>query len=299
MCLSPGPGRFSRLDSWLAERGITPRHDNVLAVQNLGGLGLIRHAGAFIGNSPILKGLEGAGIETDVPFQSFAIDRTKQATAQLRITELMEAPDKFWGETTPFDRNSAPEFDPKTDTQPPWILAAQVEKGASADPALRLDTARLVVFGIGDLVVDRLIEGAPAAGLDVSINALNWLLSRENLISLPPKEKNSQVFKISTEQVTIIGLWVMLYIPLIIALFGLFFLWWRHGKNLFILTAWVAGIFLLLIGAWYLLLYSMGDPSAKSVPKGLIIALATAAVLGAAAVAIHFAEQKKRLAAQR
>jgi hypothetical protein len=300
MCLPPAPGRFPKLNGWLAERGVTPRNDDVLRVQSIANLGIaqIHRAGMFVGNSVVLKGLDGGGFETDVPFQSFVLDRAKEKTAQLRLTELMAAPQGFWGEVTPFDGNSVPRFDPNVDHQNPLTLAVQVEKGASADPSLKLDTARLIVFGTGDMLTDRGLEGGPAA-LEVCLNSMNWLLSRENLISLPPKTKTTQSFALMPEQLSNIGWWVMAYLPLFVALFGLYYLWWRHSWSLFVLTAWLAGIFLLLTGAWYLLLYCLGDPGAKSMPKGLIIALSTAVVLGGAAIGIHFIEQNKRLAAQK
>ena len=69
------------------------------------------------------------------------------------------------------------------------------------------------------------------------------------------------------------------------------------GRNLFLLTAWVAGAFLLAVGAWYLLLDSLGDEGAKQMPKALIIALSVALILGAAGVVMHSVEQKRRLAA--
>lgn len=287
---------FPNLNQWLAGRGFTLRNDDVLRVQNLGGFGVLARGGVLAENSPVLKGVEGRVIETESQIQSLLLDRTKETTLQLKLTDLMSAPQGFWGETTPMTGREAPMFDPKTDHQGPLTLAVQVEKGGSTDPKVKLETARLILFGTSDLLTDRGMQAAPVA-LDVTMNALNWLISRENLISIPPKTKEKYSYALTPEQIATIGWWVLAYIPLAVAIFGLYHLWWRHGKNLFLLTAWLAGAFLLLVGAWYLLLYLLGDEGAKQMPKALMIALSVAVALGVAAFGIHFAEQKRRLAA--
>lgn len=305
MCLGPAPGRFPKLTAWLAQRGVLPRNDDVIriAMANTNVAQVLR-AAVFAHHSPILRGVEGGGFPTEAPFQTFQLDLAKVQSGELRMTPLMVAPQGYWGETTPINDGTVPRFDRLRDyaneENMPLILGVQVEKGASADPALRLDAARLVIFGSGDMLTDGALDGeGGAAAVVVGLNAVNWIVGRENLIQMPPKTKLAQAFSLSSEQILNIALWVVVYIPLIIAVWGLYHLWWRYGKNLFVLTAWLAGIFLFLTGAWYLLLYWLDDPGAKTMPRNLIIALLTAVALGTAAIAIHYLEQKKRLSAQK
>jgi DNA processing protein len=63
-------------------------------------------------------------------------------------------------------------------------------------------------------------------------------------------------------------------------------------------TARYAVAFLIAVGFWYLLLWYLGVESAKSFPKGLAIAVGSAAAIGVVALLMNAAEQKKKEAAQ-
>ena len=57
-----------------------------------GTIGLLQRGGVLAGRSPLLKDLANTSLETETPFQSLLIDRAKEKTAQLRLTEFMVAP---------------------------------------------------------------------------------------------------------------------------------------------------------------------------------------------------------------
>jgi len=172
-----------------------------------------------------------------------------------------------------------------------------VEKGSSTDPNVKLETSRLVVIGNSDFLTDDGLRAAPTA-LDLTSNSVNWMLNREILIKIPPKQKNKLTLSLSLEQLNTIRLWTMIYIPLIVALIGLYYLCSRHGKNLFIITAWLAGAFLAGVAVWYILLWRLGMEEAKSVPRNLLIAIGIAVALTVISIVINHHENQKREASK-
>jgi cation transport ATPase len=187
-----------------------------------------------------------------------------------------------------------PLFDPKKDHPGPLFLGAAVERGGSADPKVKLETSRMVVIGNGDFLTDKGLQVGQAS-LELALNSMNWLLNRENLISIPPKVKEKQSLKLTDAQVNTIRWWVMLFIPAIIAIFGLYHLMWRSGKNVFLLTLWLAGAFLVLLVAWFALQWRLGlwKPTIR-MPNAVWIAVSGAVVLGVAAAIANTYEQKRR-----
>jgi ABC-type uncharacterized transport system involved in gliding motility auxiliary subunit len=299
VAVGPSGGKTPNLDNWLAQRGVSPQQDLIINVQNLGGLAAqVPLVGELKPGSPVTKELEGVGLQIFGLAQSLSLDRTKETTEQLRLTEFMQADKTFWGEKDYIGapRGSIPTFQPRHDNEGPLTMAATVEKGASQDPKVKLETARLVVVGTGDFLSDRGMQMGQGVGGPLAVNAFNWLLNRENLIAIPPKAKERASYSLTEEQLGKIAQWVCLFIPLIVAVFGLYHLWWRHSKNLFSLTFWLAVAFLIVVGLWYLLLWYLGVESAKSFPMGLTIAVSIAVAVGIAAFLMNTAERKKAAA---
>jgi hypothetical protein len=290
-------GKTPNLNEWLSGRGVRPQNDAVIRVVSLGNLaGLQPLEGIVIQGSPITKGIEGVGTEMFGPTQSLRLDQNLAKAAQLQLAGLLLAPEGFWGETeySPGDRTTVPMFDPKKDHVGPLMLGVAVERGGSNDPKVKLETSRLVVFGNGDFLTDQGLQ-VGAASLELALNSMNWLLNRENLISIPPKEKTKQSLKLTDAQVGTIRWWVMVFIPLGIAVFGLYHLMWRSGKNVFVLTLWLAGAFLTAIVLWLALQWQLGlwKPTIR-MPLGVWIGIGTALTVGVAAAIGNHLEQKRR-----
>ncbi len=290
-------GKTTNFNEWLTKRGVHPQDDHILRVVNVGGLtGLVPLEGVVARGSQITKEIEGVSNEMFGPTQSLFLDRAKEETGQTKFTELMAAPREFWGETE-YDstQTAVPMFDPKKDHAAPLTIGVAVEQGASKDRNVKLETPRMVVFGNGDFLTNDGLRMGPVA-LDLSLNAVNWLLNRENLISLPPKVKEKISLSLSQEQIGAMRAWVAFYIPLIIAVIGLFHLSWRYGKNLFSLIIWLASIYLIAVVLWYLVEISLGIEGAKMPPKSVLISIAVALAFGIAAAVANRAEQKQRAA---
>lgn len=291
-------GKTPNLNDWLAARGVRPQNDAVIRVVSLGNLAGMQPLEGITVNqgSPITKDIDGVATEMFGPTQSLLLDRNLEKAAQLQLRALLVAPEGFWGETeyNPGDRTAVPMFDPKKDHVGPLTLGVAVERGGSADPKVKLETSRLVVFGNGDFLTDKGLQVGQAS-LELALNSINWLLNRENLISIPPKVKEKQSLKLTDTQVSTIRWWVMVFIPLMIAVFGLYHLMWRSGKNVFLLTLWLAGAFLAAVVLWLALQWQLGlwKPTIK-MSATFWITISVAVLIGAAAGIANTFEQKRR-----
>jgi len=167
-----------------------------------------------------------------------------------------------------------------------------VEKGASRDPNVKLETARMVVVGNGDLISVQGLQAGPAA-LDLATNAFNWLLNRDSLIAIPPKPKQNVQISLSETQLLDIAKWVSLYIPLIVALFGLYYLWARNGKSVLKLTMTVAFSFVLCWGIWRGLLWYLGTPEGKHFSRESLIFVGAVLVVGTIALVLQKSLRRK------
>jgi hypothetical protein len=277
-----GPtGKKPGLDGWFAARGVQPMGDTVVRVVNLGGMtGLMELVGIISPRSPITKTLGDVQLVLIGPTQSLKLDRAGSAAEQLTLTGLMTAAEGFWGETEyTADRNSVPLFDPKKDNAAPLTLAASVEKGASRDPNVKLETARMVIFGNGDFLSVEGLQAGPE-GLDLATNAFNWLLNRDNLIAIAPKPKQNIQIALSEGQLFSLAKWVTLYIPLIVGLFGLYYLWARNGKSILKLTVTVASTFVFGWLLWRILLGYLGTAEGRQISRDSLIFVGAIAAIG-------------------
>ncbi len=143
-----------------------------------------------------------------------------------QITPLALSSDSSWSETQ-LDQIPA-RYDRGTDDLPgPVSMAVAVEKG---NPAGRLDLqirpARMVVFGDSGFV-----SNAGLTGGDISLfmSALNWLLDREELMAIPPKEPSDTRLKLTRDQIRILFWSTVAAVPAAAALIG-GLLWLRRRK---------------------------------------------------------------------
>jgi len=230
-----------RLSGWLSTVGVTPRGDWVLKTGTtltmgenqqletkkavvLSAVGVVNPA-----SREITRDL--AGIDTQLLGRttSLNIDRAQEQIQKLRFTTLLDSGEGFWGETE-FIRgeNKTVFFDPQKDTQGPMPIAVAVEKGAMDDPHVKVETGRMVICGNSGFLTDdglRISE----TGLDLGLNALNWLLNREQTLGgIAPKEKKTVSLTLSQPELRNLALSLMLGIPGAVALIGVASWWSRR-----------------------------------------------------------------------
>jgi ABC-2 type transport system permease protein len=100
------------------------------------------------------------------------------------VVPLALTSDKSWSETQV--EESSAKFDEGTgDRRGPFSLAVAVERGAAQKMLdVQIKPSRMVVFGDADFVCNGSMVGGNE---DLFMNALNWLLDRDELMVIAPK----------------------------------------------------------------------------------------------------------------
>jgi ABC-type uncharacterized transport system involved in gliding motility auxiliary subunit len=120
-------------------------------------------------------------------------------------------------------------FDPQKDHIGPLNVAVAAEKGGLEDRRVKVDTSRLVVVGNGELLGNNAYRLSEGINLDLAVNALNWLLDREELVGIPPKEKKNIALSLDEKQLRNLAVAVMVAVPGFVALLGLLNWWQRRA----------------------------------------------------------------------
>ncbi|MEK0444761.1 MAG: hypothetical protein RLZZ399_82 [Verrucomicrobiota bacterium] len=227
-----------RLNEWLSAQGMTPQQDVVVRTANMlmmeNGQPVVRPGTrtTAVGVVPpsgknVLKDIVGFDLELAGTSQSIAVDAAKAAGAKVRTLALLTSPAEFWGETEYVPRDPRPAVkEAGKDHLGPLTLAVAAEKGGLDDPRVKVETARLVLVGNSAFVSNEGLR-ASEAGIDFAVNALNWLINREQLVGIAPKPKQAVRLSLNERQMGRLALVVMGIIPAIVACFGAF-AWWKR-----------------------------------------------------------------------
>lgn len=236
--MASGNVKTPKLTEWLGSMGATLQSDVVVRTANMlqmeNGQPVVRPAtlSTAVGVVPpsakaVLKEVVGFDMQLPGLTQSIAIDPAKSAAEKVRVTELMTSPADFWGETefSPRDPRTATK-DPAKDHLGPLKLAVALEKGGIDDPRVKVETGRMILVGNMAFITNEGLR-VSEAGLDFSINAINWLINREHLAGIPPKSKQAVRLSLNEKQMRSLAIVVMGIIPSLIAILGVF-AWWKR-----------------------------------------------------------------------
>jgi hypothetical protein len=231
-----------RLANWLASQGITPQDVRVIKVGNFltmdqaGGTPQVTKKtvtqAVFVvedsGTTITPRDLVGLSKPLVGVTQSFELDKTRETTAKTKLFRLLQSAEGFWGEMDPVETEEKPSFfDPKKDLMGPLPLGVAAEKGGVADRRVKMDTSRLVVIGNAEFLNNNSYRLTEGINMDLTINALNWLLDREELAGIPAKEKKSIALSLNEIQLRNLALAVMAGVPGFVAFLGLL-TWWKR-----------------------------------------------------------------------
>lgn len=149
-------------------------------------------------------------------------DDAPKAADRPRVSVLVRSSPDSWAES---DLEQKPmKFDRQRDRQGPISLAVAVERGAAVDLGMDLRPSRLVVFGDTDFLSNGALTGG---NTDLFLNALNWLLEREQLLSIAPKPLDDIRLVISRAQLRGVYWTVLAILPGLVAILGAG-IWWQR-----------------------------------------------------------------------
>ncbi|HMP77042.1 MAG TPA: GldG family protein [Kiritimatiellia bacterium] len=139
-----------------------------------------------------------------------------------RVTVLARSSPDSWAES---DMEQKPmKFDRQRDRAGPVSIAVAAERGAAVGLDMNLRPSRLVVFGDTDFLSNGALSGG---NTDLFLNALNWLLEREQLLSIAPKPVDDLRLVITRAQVHRVFWAVVVVLPGLCAILGAG-IWWQR-----------------------------------------------------------------------
>ncbi len=212
-------GETPRLNAFLGLNGVLPRSDRVLYAESTG-TGTRKEfsvQGIFDVESSITRPLSAS--MTTLPGQSESLDVRFEdeylSNQNITVHPLIAATERYWGEKNYLE--DLPVVDDE-DTRQPIYLAASVERGTVTDERLRVDSCRMVVVGNASLL-DK--KSALAVNRDFVAGSLNWILNRDRLIGITPKQKHSYRIQLTQKQSELIFWSTTFIFPAFVLCFGL------------------------------------------------------------------------------
>jgi gliding motility-associatede transport system auxiliary component len=219
-----------RLRAFLDELGLKVNDDRLMVFVRTGiqELALTRDVQVrFVGDSPVSKRLADVRSIFVGGTSSLTLEPNRVRAANIRLEPLIQAEKGYFAETDYNSDNQVKfEADAKKAGTVPLTIAASVEKGGSADTRVQVNSSRLVAVSNASFVQDGAITQDQAA-LDFVSGAVNWLLSREQLIGIAPKIPKPLTFSLDPEALSRLRWIVLVLIPLIPAAIGTM-VWWQR-----------------------------------------------------------------------
>jgi ABC-type uncharacterized transport system involved in gliding motility auxiliary subunit len=221
-----GTMRSTRLEAFLAGRGVIVHDD--LVVDPSRRLPFYDLSAVYLEDfpsHPATQGLEGFAVLFTVA-RSLAADVGSAAV-------LVQTSDEGWGETNlGMLLRGEPVAVDDDDHPGPVAVGIAVEQltdigGDVLDEAGDDESFRLVVFGDSDFLTD--LDIANAGNAILATNAFNWLVAREDLVGIPPRDVEQVSLFLTQQQMRNLLLLVLIAMPGAAILAGI--LVWRRRRH--------------------------------------------------------------------
>ena len=144
----------------------------------------------------------------------------------LTLTNLFGTSSQSWAESSPLSSNQNISFDPKRDLPGPVPIASLAERRVQSRLGLEIPGGRLMVFGSGDIFTNQRLSNLGNNFL--MTNTFNWMLDRENLLSIPPRPVQKLQISLTRGKYIELVLWIAV-VPLCLILAGLVVNWLRRA----------------------------------------------------------------------
>ncbi len=217
-------GQTSGLESLLCEWGVLLRDDVVFDPdRTLTGREVFT---STYSHHPITEKLNATAAIFYLPRSVEPYYAPRASADRPQVTPLAFSSKKSWSETH-LEQNPAKYNKNTDDLFGPISMAVAVEKGAVAGPLkLQIHPTRIVIFGDSDFISNR---GLTGADISLFMSALNWLLDREQLMEIAPKQVDDTRLKLTRDDLKILFWSVIGVLPASVALLGIVF-WIRRRE---------------------------------------------------------------------
>lgn len=209
--------RPDNLRTFLREYGVTPRQDRVITMRRGRPVSAVR--GTFTAGPELNKVLSGkssefAGASSSLEIRENAPDLVSRRIAPIA---LFQAADSYWGEVD--FAGETPTFDPERDNAAPIYTAAAIIRGNENDDALSAETSRMVVINNTDFLDPELLR---EENIDFIRSATQWLIGREEMMGVGPKNITTRRISLLPSQTNFINRVTLFFMPILTLVIGAF-----------------------------------------------------------------------------
>jgi hypothetical protein len=221
------PSTVTGLEELLSQWGVKLAHDVAVGL-TLTGRELIINR---YGDHPVTRRFQNVSTmfytpRSIEPEPAVAADDPMHADRP-RVTVLANTTEEGWAE---FDLNqSPPVFDEGIDRRGPVAVAVAVERGVAGDIQVGLRPTRLVVTGDSYFIANGALQGGMGGNLDFFLSSLNWLIEREKLLAIGPRDPGVLRLEMSRRDWRKAYLLATGLLPGIMALLGMLVMWSRRS----------------------------------------------------------------------
>jgi hypothetical protein len=218
------------LENLLAEHGVAVDADKILrkvAVLSTGGLtqGLNDEVvGTRFSDHPAIRWIDNVGGSLRLgPSRSLSIKPAGPAST-VKAEMLVETSDRYWAKAWPLAGGKKSDFVEGEDRKGPFVVAAALDGSAPGDKGKEAAALRAVVVGSASAFSNQNISPME---VDFVVNALNWILSRQESLGISPKTPKDFALSMDESQERLIMICVLGGIPLLTGALGVL-VWWRR-----------------------------------------------------------------------
>jgi hypothetical protein len=222
--------RTPKLTAFVNELGVKVNDDRLMVFIKTGiqEIAITRDVQAhFLGESPVTKRLAGARALFFGGTSSLTLEAQRVQAANIRLQPLIQAEKGYFAEKDYNTENQAKfQEDMKNAPPNPITIGVAIEKGGAGDARVQVNSARMVVVTNATFIQDKALT-QDQQGLDFVSGAVNWLLSREQLIGIAPKVPKTLTFSLNEDALRSVRWLILILMPLIPAVIGAA-VWWKR-----------------------------------------------------------------------
>lgn len=219
------PGIESGLEGLLKTYGVVADDNYIVgAVKVLGAQRLLGTVPvAEYSNHPIVEKMR---LTTMVLNSARSVRALNQNSSSQNITELVKSSANYWGETSLNSEDA--KFDEGQELKGPLSMAVAVDAGKVGEENVNLSGARLVIIGSSSSFSNTQLVNLPGV-LDLGLNSLNWLLRKETLLGIAPKQPQEFSIGLTEGQLASLALILGIALPFSILFLGIG-VWWKRRR---------------------------------------------------------------------
>lgn len=204
-----------KLRSFFRSQGITPQRDRVMMRRGKQAVTTVQ--AFFTDGIDFTQDLAGQNTLFEGASTSLEIRENQEELLTRKIfpVPLIQAGPGYWGETK--FGNGQETYDEREDHGAPVYLAAAVTRGAASDDRFAANTSRMVVMS-NTAFLDPDLQREE--NLDFLATSVNWLIGREELAGIGPRELGTYKLPLLDAQVSFINRVNLFFLPAFLFVIG-------------------------------------------------------------------------------